>query len=212
MYFRATFASYTTQWTIVLILFFCTLCALLWYTNVQVLQYASQPIGTQIEESRVAIVFGGGMQSDGSQTIMQQDRVLVAGDLFLNNIVDMIIVSGDDGANRFDETSAMYDQLIAYGIPETAIQIDPHGYRTYESCWRAARVFDIDTAIVVSHAFHLPRIRYLCESFGIRTIGVSADIGEYNGAWLASGPREILARMKAWWQVEITKPLPRVTY
>lgn len=193
-------------------MFVGVLGALLLYTNVQVLQYDTVVSMEVAPTSTVALVFGGGMEADGSQTIMQQDRVMVGGDLYLSGVVDTVMVTGDDGANRFDETSAMYDQLIAYGIPETAIRIDPHGYRTYESCWRAAYVFGIEEAIVVSHTFHLPRIQYICESFGISTVGVAADIREYEHDWLVSVPREILARFKAWWQVEITKPLPRVIY
>lgn len=189
-----------------------TLAALLLFSNVRVLMYDDVlTVDTIVATSTYAIVFGGGMEVDGSQTMMQQDRVDTGVNLLLSAHADRLVVTGDDGANRFDEVSAMYDQAIASGISELDVQIDPHGYRTYESCWRAANVYDVDHAIVVSHAFHLPRIRYICESFGIETIAVAADIREYDD-WLVSVPREILARLKAWWQVEVTKPLPRVPY
>lgn len=207
------FLSYRIQLSLVALLTMACLGALLLYANMVVLEYDTNIVSVdQAPTSSIAIVFGGGMEEDGTQTLMQQDRVMTGGNLYLKQTVQTVMVTGDDGANRFDETSAMYDQLIAYGVPELDTQIDPHGYRTYESCWRAARVYGVKKAIVVSHAFHLPRIRYICESFGISTIGVEADVRVYEDDWMVSVPREILARLKAVWQVEVTKPLPRVTY
>lgn len=209
--FRHTHISIFKSLLLAAVLALLSIAALLLYANVQILQYDNIVPIDGASTSSVVIVFGGGIEASGEQTIMQQDRVATAVDLFLNGHAPRILLSGDDGANRFDEVSAMYDQALSYGVPETALLLDPHGYRTYESCWRAARVFHVSSAIVVSHAFHLPRIQYLCESFGIDTVAVAADIRAYD-AWVVSVPREILARFKAWWQVEVTKPLPRVTY
>jgi vancomycin permeability regulator SanA len=198
---------------VIFILGLLNIAMLLLFANYRVLAYASD-IHTidQIEPTEYALVFGGGVNPNGTQSTMQRDRVSTAVSAYLNNTANILIMTGDDGANRFDEVSLMYDQAIDLGVPETNVQLDPHGYRTYESCWRAANVYDIDQAIVVSQNFHLPRIIYICKQLGVDVVGLAADVQVYQGGLWSSGIREVLARLKAVVQVEVTKPLPRVTY
>ena len=93
-------------------------------------------------------------------------------------------------------------------MPEDVVVLDYAGFRTYDSCYRARDVFGLWDVIGVSHAYHLPRIRYICEAMGIRTVGYVADRREYLGeGWWKI--REFLADTKAWIEVNITKPLPR---
>ncbi len=163
----------------------------------------------QVPTSTIALVFGGGMKTKTEMSDMQYDRVNVGAQLYHGGKIQKIMITGDDGALRGDEISAMKKQLLDWGVPQEAILIDPHGYRTYESCWREARLYGVTSTIVVSQSFHLPRIQYLCEHFGIQTIPVSADLRDYDSWWVGY-TREYLARLKAWWQVEITEPMPRV--
>lgn len=186
--------------------------AILLFTNSIILQYRSEILSIEeVQPSTQVLVFGGGMNADGTQSIMQMDRVTTGVSLYNSRKVTDIIMTGDDGENRQNEVDAMMAQAIQYGVPAERVTSDPHGYRTYESCWRARYVYGIKTAIVVSQDFHLPRIIYICRKMGVQVIGVSGNLREYGSVW-APGPREILARLKAWIQVEITKPLPRVVY
>ncbi len=147
----------------------------------------------------VALVFGGGMQQDGSMTILQEDRVKQAIDLYQQGKVARLIMTGDDGANRVDEVHPMHDYAVAAGVPDEQVDIDPHGYNTFLSCQRAHDEFGVTSTIVVSQQFHLPRIIYFCKHEGIQTIGVTADLQAYDGwrtrVW-TQGLREILARVK----------------
>lgn len=172
-------------------------------------QYIERDID-QLPERDIALVFGGGMENNGEQTVMQKMRVSTAVELYKKGKVKKIMMTGDDGGVRFDETSAMVYYARMSGVPVYDILVDPHGYRTYESCYREHEVYHLDRVIAISHEFHLPRIMYLCRSFGIDTIGFSADYHGYiQTPQMAT--REILARVKAWWQVSVTKPLPRVS-
>lgn len=155
----------------------------------------------------VAIILGGGMNRNGTQSKMQHDRVATGIELYKKGNVQRLLMSGDDGALRFNEVDAMKQQAIDAGVPEEDIVIDPHAYRTYLSCYRATHEFDIDTAVIVTQWFHLPRALYLCERMGIDTRGVPADIGPYPFFHTARMHiRDVFARVKAVWQVEITKP------
>ena len=207
-----TYKFRTTIFNILLFLFFNGL-ALLLYTNVSILQYETGIVAIEhAPTTTYALIFGGGMQEDGSQSIMQMDRVATGVSLYDAKKVSTLVMTGDDGGNNFDEVHAMEDQAIQYGVVASDVSLDPHGYRTYESCYRAKHVYGIDQAIVVSQSFHLPRIMYICSSMGIEVVGVAADNREYEDDFFVTTPREILARLKAWWQVEITKPLPRVLH
>lgn len=158
--------------------------------------------------SSLAIIFGGGMKNNGTEmSDMQWDRVSVGAELFKAGKVEQLMITGDDGWFKHDEISAMRARLIELGVPVEKISADPHGYRTYESCLRETSLYNVTSAIVISQSFHLPRIQYLCEHFGMHTILVQADRREYESWWIQNA-REWLARVKAVLQVEITKPAP----
>jgi len=157
----------------------------------------------------VALIFGGGMEEDGSMNKMQTDRVIRGIELYKSGKVDKLMMTGDDGFHHDDEVGAMKAYAVQAGVPAEDILVDPHGYRTYESCYRERVVYGMTSTIAISQSFHLPRIAYLCSRIGIKTTGVSADLRDYN--WknsYYSNIREVLARLKAVWQVEITRPQP----
>lgn len=188
---------------------------ILWYANAVILSYNTNIFHSDVTNvaniptSTTALIFGGGMKSPTEMSDMQYDRVLVGVDLYKLGKVQKLFLTGDDGAFRGDEISAMRALAVSEGVPAEDIVADPHGYRTYESCYREAQVYGVTSTIAISQSFHLPRIRYLCEHFGIKTIGVAADARQYDSWWVQNA-REWLARLKAWWQVEITKPDPWV--
>ncbi len=180
-------------------------------TNIFILKNAAQIYSVNtVPTSSLAIIFGGGMKNNGTEmSDMQWDRVSVGAELFKTGKVERLMITGDDGWFKANEITAMKNRLLELGVPEEKISADPHGYRTYESCLREAQLFNINSAIVISQSFHLPRIQYLCEHFGIETTLVQADVRIYESWWVPNA-REWLARVKAVWQVEVTKPQPMI--
>lgn len=176
--------------------------SILLFSNLFVLRYRKNIIFSvqNVPTSTVAIIFGGGMEEDGDMSEHQTLRVEKGIELYTRGKVTKLFMTGDDGKKRFNEVDAMKKFAIERGVPEENIEIDRAGYRTYESCYREKNVYDIHEAIVVSQAFHLPRIQYLCEGMGLNVIPVAAESKPYN--WI----REILARLKAVWQLEISHP------
>ena len=156
--------------------------------------------------STLAIIFGGGMKNNGQEmSDMQWDRVETGAELFKSGKVERLMITGDDGWFKANEITVMKKHLVELGVPEEKISADPNGYRTYESCIREAGLYGVTSAIVISQSFHLPRIQYLCENFDLTTALVQADKREYDSWWVQNS-REWLARVKAVWQVRITKP------
>lgn len=165
---------------------------------------------SEVPTSSLAIIFGGGMKNDGAEmSDMQWDRVEVGAELFKSGRVEQLMITGDDGWFKANEIAAMKNRLIELGVPENVIVADPHGYRTYESCFREANLYGVTSAIVISQSFHLPRIQYLCKNFGIQTMLVRADKRPYDSWWVQNA-REWLARVKAVLQIEVTKPGPMI--
>lgn len=178
-------------------------------TNIFILKNAQQ-IYSPLEAptSTLAIIFGGGMKNNGTEmSDMQWDRVETGAELFKLGKVEQLMITGDDGWFRTNEITAMKNRLLELGVPTEKISADPHGYRTYESCIRETRLYNINSAIVISQSFHLPRIQYVCEHFGMHTTLVHADKRMYESWWIQNA-REWLARVKAVVQVEITNPGP----
>lgn len=161
-----------------------------------------------VPERNVALVFGGGMKSPGVMTDMQTDRVVEAVALYKAGKVKKLMMTGDDGVYVNDEVTFMRQYAIQQGVLAADVSVDPHGYRTYESCYRARHVYGLTSTIAISQEFQLSRIIYLCQGFGINTLGVAADLRDYGFASYKMNVREALARLKAFWQFSITRPMP----
>lgn len=129
----------------------------------------------------VAIVFGARVLSDGRLSTMLYDRVDTAVDLYLDGKVDLILMTGDGHEPPYNEPEAMRDFAIQRGVPEEAIIMDTAGLRTYDSCYRAHDIYQIDRAILVTQAFHLDRALFLCDTVGIEAVGVIADYNRPEG-------------------------------
>lgn len=164
------------------------------------------------EESRsapVALVLGAGLNRDGSAGVVLQDRVETAAELYFAGKVEKLLMSGDNSSVYYDEPGAMLDHALSLGVPEGDIVLDYAGRRTYDSCYRAKAIFGVDNLIVVTQAFHLPRALFLCNAFEIESTGVPADDANYRlSSYTTWWVREILATMKAYWDVLILHPMP----
>jgi len=152
----------------------------------------------------VAIVFGAAL---GSQYL--RDRVATAADLYHAGKVKHLLLTGDNRSRRYDEPLAMRRIALELGVPASALTLDYAGRRTYDSCARASRIFQVDgaDAMLVTQRFHLPRALYLCDRLGVRgAIGVSADRRHYPWNAARHVARELLADVKAWWDVNVRSP------
>ncbi|HAJ37047.1 MAG TPA: hypothetical protein DCL15_15305 [Chloroflexi bacterium] len=158
--------------------------------------------------ARVALVLGARVYPSGRLSAMLRDRVDTAVALYQAGKVDKLVMSGARGAD-YDEPGAMRARAIELGVPATDIQLDYGGLRTYDSCYRASEIYRIEEAIVVTQQFHLPRALFLCESLGVRVVGVPADQRVYSIRSLAwSELREVPATALALVDVLRRQPPP----
>jgi len=158
---------------------------------------------------RVAVVFGAGLQRDGSASSVLFDRAATAAELYHSGKVSKLLLSGDNRFLNYNEPQAMYDAAVQLGVPAEALVLDYAGRSTYDTCYRAHAIFGLTRALLVTQAFHLPRALYLCNALGIQTSGVVADRRQYQPrAEFYWNVREIFATAAAWWDLNIARPLP----
>ena len=162
-----------------------------------------------VPPQRVAIVLGARVYPNGRLSGMLRDRVETAVALYKAGKVQKILMTGDNSVPDYNEPDAMKAHAVALGVPAADIQPDYGGRRTYDSCYRARQIFEVDSAIVVTQAFHLPRALFLCDQLGLSAVGVAADQRVYDPRSVAwSETREVPATLTALLDVIRREPPP----
>ena len=160
----------------------------------------------EVPADDVAIVFGAAVYGDRLSGILS-DRMDTAVQLYQAGTVQKIIVSGDNRFEDYDEPTAMMEYAIEQGVAAEDIQPDFAGRRTYDTCYRAREIFQLESAILVTQQFHLPRALFTCQQLGIEVTGVASDPQLYRDAgWYEA--RETLATAVALWDVIRQQPAP----
>lgn len=186
-------------------------CALLLFARLFTALYSSKKMYSleAVPASRVAIVFGAGLQRDGSPSPILRDRVETAAQLYFAGKVEKLLMSGDNRFLDYNEPGAMKAYALELGVPEEDIVLDYAGRRTYDTCYRAKYIFGLEEAILVTQSYHLPRALFTCNGIGLTSVGVPSEIRTYSRRSLLTwNVREIPATLVALWDVWIWYPQP----
>lgn len=160
-----------------------------------------------VREERTAVVFGAAVYRNGRLSAMLQDRVRTAVDLYNRGVVDQLLMTGDNSSIYYNEPQAMIAYAHRLGVPLDAMQPDYAGLRTYDSCYRANAIFGVESAILVTQRFHLPRALFTCRTLGVDAVGVAADRRVYHPRSLQwSETRESAAVLVALVDVVLRRP------
>jgi SanA protein len=159
-------------------------------------------------QTQVAIVLGARVYPDGTPSPMLADRLQTGVSLYKLGKVEKLLLSGDHGQTTYDEVNVMLEYVLERGVPEEDVFTDHAGFSTYDTMYRARDVFKVTTALVVTQKFHLARAVYTARTLGLDATGVEADIQPY-GDERRFAIRDWLARVKALWQLHVTRPEPR---
>lgn len=157
---------------------------------------------------QAAVVLGAYASPDGWLCPMLADRVTTAVELYKDRRVQKIIMSGDHGQTDYDEVNQMRRYAEKLGVPAEDIFMDHAGFSTFDSMYRARLIFLVDSAVVVTQSYHLPRALYAAQAAGIEAVGVPADRQLYAG-YRFYNLREIPARLKIFAQIHIIHAKPR---
>ncbi|MEG2200504.1 MAG: ElyC/SanA/YdcF family protein, partial [Anaerovorax sp.] len=89
------------------------------------------------------MVLGGGLKPDGTPNYMLADRLDMGIALYKQGVAPKLLLTGDNGQERYDEVNAMKKYALDRGVPKEDIFMDHAGFSTYESVYRAKAVFDV---------------------------------------------------------------------
>ncbi|WP_029280396.1 SanA/YdcF family protein [Pedobacter borealis] len=145
--------------------------------------------------TKVAIIFGAGINNNKPGKYLK-DRLDAGIELYKNNKIDKILLSGDNGSDAHDELTVMKLYCYEHGVDTNKIYLDYAGFDSYSTLYRSKYIFKVDTAILVSQKYHLNRCINIGNKLGVKSYGFAADQGTYQGYKYASF-REYFAVVKS---------------
>lgn len=149
-----------------------------------------------------AVIFGARVYANGRPSPLLADRISTGVELYRAGLAPVLVMSGGDGADGFNEALVMRDEAIAAGVDPAVIVVDPVGVTTEATVadtmtLLAARNVYPPTArrrlLAVSQAYHLPRVQLAFAAAGIDVLTVPAVDAEPIGEMPVLVVREIPA-------------------
>ncbi|MET8287415.1 ElyC/SanA/YdcF family protein [Streptomyces sp. NPDC005132] len=159
-----------------------------------------------VPRTGVAMVFGAGLWN-GEPSPYLAHRLDAAARLYRAGRIEVVLVTGDNSREDYDEPDAMRAYLTRHGVPDGRIVSDYAGFDTWDSCVRARKIFGVHEAVLISQGFHIRRAVALCRAAGVRSYGVGVD-AKHDATWYYGGAREVFAAGKALLDV-VFEPDPR---
>lgn len=133
-------------------------------------------------------------------------RMEAAAELYRNNKIEHILVSGDNSTIINDEPTDMKNYLMMLGVPSNKITLDYAGFRTFDSMVRAQEVFGQSKITIISQKFHNQRALFIANKIGIDAVGYNAkDITMSKRMKM----REFLAKVKAVLDIYVLNTAPK---
>jgi len=154
----------------------------------------------RVSKLQTALVLGAGIFPNGQISDMFRDRLDTAVDLYNKNKVKKILVSGDHGRKNYDEVNKAKEYLLGKGIKSDDLFLDHAGFSTYDSIYRAKNIFEVNSIVIITQNFHLPRAVYIAKRLDIDSVGLPADKHKYVNVYL-NYLREFPARIKTWLEI-----------
>jgi vancomycin permeability regulator SanA len=148
--------------------------------------------------AQVAVVFGARAYANGQPSDALADRVRTACDLYRQGRVQTLVMSGGPGDGPIHETEAMRRMAIAEGVNDQDIILDTDGLNTLKTVDNTVKLFPELGArriLVVSHFYHLPRIKMAYHQKGWEVYTVPAK----ERYFLRQTPYSVAREVAAFW-------------
>lgn len=156
-----------------------------------------------INDADCILILGASIRNN-QPSPMLKDRLNEGINLYNSGISKKILVSGDHTGDDYDEVNVMKNYLIENGIPSEDIFMDHNGISSYDSIYRANKIYNANKLVIVTQKYHLYRSLYIAKSLDIDAYGISAKGNKYSGQ-AKRDTREFLARIKDFFKC-IIKP------
>ena len=155
---------------------------LLWFTFHSI-YLISDGISDEGKRADLAVILGNKVNEDGTLSTRLQKRLESSVQLYKDQRVKKILVSGGLGKEGFYEGSKMKEFLVSEGIPDSVIIVDNKGdntRKTVENVLQLKPELQFRSLIVVSQYFHVTRTKKLFRDKGFQEVSsVSPDYFEW---------------------------------
>lgn len=160
----------------------------------------------KLPKKEFALVLGAAKNGKNGLNPYFKYRMDATIDLWKNEKISQIIVSGDNHTLTYNEADDMKNYLVNHGIPESTIHCDYAGFRTLDSVVRAKKVFGCNSMVIVSQKFHNERALYIAHYYGIDAIAFNAK--DVKSVTNLTHIREIFAKLLVIFDLHLfnTKP------
>lgn len=150
------------------------------------------------------LILGAGIRRN-KPSPMLEDRLSTGVEIYNATATKKILVSGDHTKEDYNEVAVMKEYLLEHGIPAENIFMDHAGISSYDSIYRAKKIYQADKIIIVTQKYHLYRSLYIAKKMGFDEVyGVVADKKRYTNQYKRD-IREFFARIKDFFKC-IIKP------
>lgn len=134
----------------------------------------SQQAAAPPAKNKIGLVFGAGLEKNGTPSRVLSERVDTAVQLWQNGTIQEIVMSGGNRGLYYNEPLAMKLQALSAGIPNHKIQMDHDGFRSFDSCVNLKRIAGGKNVVLITQAFHLPRILMISKIIRLNAAGFAA--------------------------------------
>ena len=145
-----------------------------------------------------AMVLGAGVYPDGTPSLTLSDRVGEGVRLYREGLVPRLLMTGGiDPGHGLSEPQVMRRLAVEAGVPESAIWLDEEGVNTRasaRSCAARLEAEGLESALLVSHGYHLLRAKTAFQREGVRAFTVPAT----ETRRLAREPYFVMRECAAW--------------
>jgi uncharacterized SAM-binding protein YcdF (DUF218 family) len=142
------------------------------------------------------VVLGARAYADGRPSQALADRVRTACRLYHDGLARTLIFSGGPGDGAVHETEAMKRMAISLGVSESDILLDKNGVNTQATVKNTEALFTqlhASRILVVSHFYHLPRVKLAYQRDGWNVYTVPAKESYLLGQLPYNMAREVAA-------------------
>lgn len=157
----------------------------------------------------LAVVPGAKAYADGRPSDALADRVRTACQLYHEHLVRKLLFSGGPGEGAIHETESMKRMALRLGVKAEDILVDEAGLNTRATAHNTEAICSrlrVSRVLVVSHFYHLPRIKLAFQRDGWEVYTVPAN----EPRLLRQLPYCIAREVAALWAYYL-RPLARVT-
>lgn len=163
---------------------------------------------SDVPARKVALLLGTSKRTiHGTTNKYFKERIKAAAELYHNEIIKHIIVSGDNNSVYYNEPQDMFNALVKLGVKKSDITMDYAGFRTLDSVVRSKVIFGQDEVLIITQDFHCYRSLFIADYYNIDAVAFSADNKDPLPQALAV--REILARANAVFDLYIFNKSPK---